>query len=178
MKKKVIAIVATALLLGSSIGFAAGTTLLGAKVTGIYTIEQNGKKIADAAIINGSAYVPVRTMSEASGTELTVKGRTIILDKPAAATDTNTTVAEPGVAPTSPQRVLTEDEKATYRKWIVSGEAAIVKYNEVIVQTEAELAAEKDPVNIQGLKDFIADLKSRIVGAQATIEDAKARLGE
>ncbi|WP_375104655.1 hypothetical protein ACDZ28_10815 [Paenibacillus sp. RS8] len=86
MKKKIIGLVMAALFLGSSIGFAAGSTLLGSKVTGIYTVEQDGKKIADAAIINGSAYVPVRAMSEATGTDLNVDGKKIIMESKASAT--------------------------------------------------------------------------------------------
>lgn len=84
MKKRIICLVVLVLLLGSSIGFAAGTSLVGAKVTGVYSLKQGGKKIADAAIINGSAYVPVRAMSEASGAELEVEGesRTITIETP------------------------------------------------------------------------------------------------
>ncbi|MEI2395576.1 hypothetical protein [Paenibacillus phytohabitans] len=81
MKKRVIGSVVAVLLLGGSIGFAAGTSIIGSKVTGTYSIEQNGKKIADAAIINGTAYVPVRVMSEATGTSLSVEGRKITLEK-------------------------------------------------------------------------------------------------
>ncbi|WP_438351567.1 hypothetical protein ACP8HI_13550 [Paenibacillus sp. FA6] len=61
--------------------YAATSGLLGSTVSGIFTIEQNGKKIADSAIINGSAYVPVRLMAEATGTLLTVEGKVITLGK-------------------------------------------------------------------------------------------------
>jgi len=59
--------------------YAATSELLGSTVTSIFTIEQNGVKIADSAIINGSAYVPVRVMAEATGTPLTVEGKVITL---------------------------------------------------------------------------------------------------
>ncbi|MFD2876633.1 hypothetical protein ACFTAO_12760 [Paenibacillus rhizoplanae] len=49
-------------------------------------MEQDGKKIADAVIINGSAYVPVRAMSEATGTGLAVEGKRITMESKAAAT--------------------------------------------------------------------------------------------
>lgn len=81
MKKRIIGSVVAVMLLSGSIGFAAGTSLIGSKVTGTYAIEQGGKKIADAAIINGTAYVPVRIMSEATGTKLNVNGRKITLEQ-------------------------------------------------------------------------------------------------
>ncbi|MFD1910151.1 hypothetical protein ACFSQ7_48645 [Paenibacillus rhizoplanae] len=84
-------------------------------MTGLFTVEQNGKKIADAVIINGSAYVPVRAMSEATGTGLAVEGKTITMESKATAiAETGTTVAEPVTT-----RVLTETERETLRskKW-------------------------------------------------------------
>lgn len=179
MKKKIVGIVAAALLLGGSIGFAANTSLIGAKVAGLYSIEQNGKKIADAVIINGSAYVPVRTMSEATGTGLTIEGKTIILkskdaDKPVAIPETDTTVAEP----VNTQRVLSESEKATLRSKLVVGESAIAKYHEVIAQTKAEIDAPKESSNIAELQKFIVDIESRITATEAIIADIKAKLGE
>lgn len=80
MKKRILGVVVTALLLGSSIGYAASSSLIGAKVTGIFTIEQDGNKIADAVVINGSTYAPVRAISEATNTELKVEGKTIMVE--------------------------------------------------------------------------------------------------
>lgn len=174
MKKKIIGIVAAALLLGSSIGYAANSSLIGAKVTGLFSVEQDGKKIADAVIINGSAYVPVRAMSEATGTGLAVEGKTITVESKATAiAETGTTVAEPVTT-----RVLTETERETLRSKMVTGERAIAKYREVIAQTESELAAATGATDVQGLKDFIADLESRIAATETIIADIKAQLGE
>ncbi|MCL6605626.1 MAG: hypothetical protein K6T94_22410 [Paenibacillus sp.] len=94
MKNKIIGVFAVAFLLGSSIGFAANASLIGAKVTGMYSIEQGGKKIADAVIINGSAYVPVLAMSKATGTNLAVKGKTITVDNTETAKIVDTTISE------------------------------------------------------------------------------------
>ncbi|MFD1908232.1 hypothetical protein ACFSQ7_35905 [Paenibacillus rhizoplanae] len=75
-------------------------------------MEQDGKKIADAVIINGSAYVPVRAMSEATGTGLAVEGKRITMESKAAATvETGTAVAELVTTPANTQRMLTEEEK-------------------------------------------------------------------
>ena len=64
MKKFIAGFVAGALLFG---GVAyAGNSLLGEKVSNVYTLQDaSGKKIADAAVINGSAYVPIRALTEA-----------------------------------------------------------------------------------------------------------------
>lgn len=171
MKKKIIGVVAAALLVGGSIGYAASSSLIGAKVTGLFTINQNGKKIADAVIINGSAYAPVRAISEATGTGLTVEGKTINMEsKSEAISEGSTTVAT--------QRELTDAEKEVLRKRLAAGESALVKYREVIAQTEAEIAAEKDPTKIKGLRDFIDDIKGRITAAELINADTHLQLGE
>lgn len=85
MKKiKELSLILSGVVLGLGLSFspqiyAATSELLGSTVTGVFTIEQNGKKIADSAIINGSAYVPVRVMAEATGTQLAVEGKVITL---------------------------------------------------------------------------------------------------
>ncbi|MNW41413.1 hypothetical protein D3C74_185500 [compost metagenome] len=83
MKKIIAGIVAGALLFGAVPTFAAGVkSIFGAKVTGTYTIQTpNGEKIAEGAVLNGSAYVPVRAMSEAVNRPLTVdfKKKVIVL---------------------------------------------------------------------------------------------------
>jgi hypothetical protein len=74
LKKKIIIITTAALMLGDSVGFAAASSpLIGAKVQGLFTVQKvDGTKIGDAVIINGSAYAPVRAISEATGTGLKV----------------------------------------------------------------------------------------------------------
>ncbi|MGV2794754.1 copper amine oxidase, partial [Clostridium perfringens] len=62
-------LVVGALLFGGIPTFAAAVkSIMGAKVTGVYTVEQGGQKIAEAAVINGSTYAPVRAIAEATGT--------------------------------------------------------------------------------------------------------------
>lgn len=75
MKKFVSGLVVGVLLFVGATVFADSTSLIGQKIQGIYTIEKNGKKVADAVIINGSAYAPVRSVAEASGTTLKVEGK-------------------------------------------------------------------------------------------------------
>lgn len=182
MKKKIVGIAVAALLFGSSIGYAANSSVIGAKVTGLFTLQYPDKtKIADAVIINGSAYVPVRKMAEATGTELTVEGKTITLgDKTSAIAEPGTAVAEPITTPepTEAQRILTEGEKATLRERLAKNEAVIAKCNEVIAQTETIIKTLTDEEEIKGHEDYIKVLKSRISDTEVIIADIKAQLGE
>ncbi|MEK3735721.1 hypothetical protein NYE47_00975 [Paenibacillus sp. FSL H7-0941] len=67
MKKFISGVIVGVLLFSGVSAFADGVSIFGKKISGIYTVEMNGKKIADAGIIDGSAYAPVRAVSEAAG---------------------------------------------------------------------------------------------------------------
>lgn len=85
MKKFVSGIIVGALLFAGASAFADSTVLTGKKVSGMYVIEKrSGGKIADAAIIDGTAYAPVRAVAEATGAKLTVEGKKIIVGETAA----------------------------------------------------------------------------------------------
>lgn len=79
MKKFISGFIAGALLFGGVSAFAA-SGLIGQKVQGLYSIEKGGAKVADAVIINGSAYAPVRAVAAATGAGLTVEGKRIIME--------------------------------------------------------------------------------------------------
>lgn len=80
LKKFISGVIVGVLLFASASAFADSVGIFGKKVTGIYTIMQDGKKVAEAGIINGSAYAPVRAVSDAVGASLTVEGRTIVIE--------------------------------------------------------------------------------------------------
>jgi hypothetical protein len=79
LKKFISGFVAGALLFGGVSAFAA-SGLIGQKVQGLFSIEKAGVKVADAVIINGSAYAPVRAVAAATGAGLTVEGKKIIME--------------------------------------------------------------------------------------------------
>lgn len=177
MKKKIVGIAAAALLLGGSIGFAASSSIIGAKVTGLYTIKQDGKKIADAAIINGSAYVPVRTISEATGTDLIVEGKTIILEskvteKPAAISETDTTAAD---RTGTPKAII---EAAKLRERLAVAESSVQLLKEAIQQAEATAADLTSTADQEARRSYIADLNKRLVYTETEIAQIKEQLGE
>lgn len=80
MKKFVSGIVVGVFLFAGVSAFAAPSSLIGQKVQGLFSIEQGGKKVSDAVIINGTAYAPVRAVAEALSTNLTVEGKKIIVE--------------------------------------------------------------------------------------------------
>lgn len=80
MKKFVSGVIVGIMLFAGASAFADSVGIIGKKVTGTYTIKNEaGERIADAAIIEGSAYAPVRALSAATGTELVVEGKEIIM---------------------------------------------------------------------------------------------------
>lgn len=81
MKRFVAGVIIGALVMLSASAFADSAGLVGQKVQGLFTVEKSGTKIADAVIINGSAYAPVRAVAEAAGAKLTVEGKKIIMEE-------------------------------------------------------------------------------------------------
>lgn len=106
MKKiATVALLSLSLFVGAA-AFAASSSLVGQKVQGLFTVKKDGVKIADAVIINGTAYAPVRAVAEAAGVDLSVSGKEIIMKDSATSAspanisdhvETNQPSATPGV---------------------------------------------------------------------------------
>ncbi|MNW40127.1 hypothetical protein D3C74_172330 [compost metagenome] len=80
MRKKVLtALLVVALMGGSVVAGAAGNSLLGAKVQGLFSVEVNGKTVGDAVVINGSTYAPVRSLTESLGADISVTGKKVVV---------------------------------------------------------------------------------------------------
>lgn len=178
MKMKIMGLTAAALLLGSSIGFAtASSPLIGAKVQGIFTLQKaDGTKIGDAVIINGSTYAPVRALSEATGTELKVEGKTIILGDTVETSPAigETTQAEPVTS--APAVTLTQEERDILTRRITNGERGLLAAQEDLVRTQERLAVTTDAAEIQRLTKRVAEIEAGIKGAQKALDADKARL--
>lgn len=139
LKKFISGMVVGALLFGAVPVFANSVKdLIGTKVTGVYTVEQNGKKLTDGIVIKGSAYVPVRAIAEATGTALEVKGKVIVLGDSKAKEDE-----------------LNIQKKAVIDKIKVS-EAAITRYEtDVIPRAKERFEAAKGAVDEAQWKDWL-----------------------
>ena len=160
MKKKVIGAIAGALLLTSVTVFADSASLVGKKVQGLFTVEQNGKKVADAVIIDGVAYAPVRAVSEAAGVELKVEGKKIIMS------ESETTIAEP-VSTAIPEPTATpaaiKDDEAIKRKLITLEVEYQSLSTSIVLMRLQEKNNPNDAANNQKLKE-----------AQAKYDEVKA----
>ncbi|WP_313636734.1 hypothetical protein [Paenibacillus sp.] len=116
MKKFISGIIVGALLFTGASVFADSASLIGQKVQGIFVIEKSGTKVAEAVVINGTAYAPVRAVSEAAGTKLTVEGKKIIMDE--------TVIASTGETITERDHIVSEI--ARYDKQISGYKADIL----------------------------------------------------
>lgn len=92
MKKFISGVIVGALLFSGVSVFADSAGLIGKKVQGVFTLEKAGKKVSDAVIIDGTAYAPVRAVSQAAGVGLTVEGKKIVMSDGTAATASSTPV--------------------------------------------------------------------------------------
>lgn len=168
-------LVVGALIFGGVPTFAAVKSIIGAKVTGVYSIEQNGKKIADAAVINGSTYAPVRAIAEATGTSLTVEGKRIVLD-----VNEGSSVPLEGDALTPEELELT-NQIQKLRRDVLTNQQFIESENETIKMYEDKIAeensrTEKEPIRFEGLNANIAKSKESIAEYQAKIDAAEAEI--
>lgn len=176
MKKRIVGVALTALLLGSSIGYAANSSLIGARVTGIFTVQQDGKKVAEAVVINGSAYAPVRAISDATSTALKVEGKTIIMEsKPVVTGETEQIKTE---TPVISDKVLTEEEKSILRERLASSDAVIKRLRELIAQTKNEIESPKEYSKVDETQKFLSDLEARLAAYEVINADIKSQLGQ
>ncbi|MCT2195203.1 DUF4315 family protein [Paenibacillus sp. p3-SID1389] len=167
-----------AIIFGGSSAIAAVKSLVGSKVTGVYTINKaDGTKVADGAVINGAAYVPVRDVSEAVGIPLRVEGKTITIG----------TIKESEVIGAndamSPEVMELANAISRYERDILSWKGLIETENATLTSlNESRAAAEKGaaeaPFLVEGIDANIEKTKARIAEYQAKIDAANAEIAE
>lgn len=160
-----------AIIFGGSSAVAAVQSLVGAKVSGIYTVNKSdGTKVADGAVINGSAYVPVRAVSEAVGIPLRVEGKTITIETIVGQND--------AISPEILDIInVIGSKEADIISWqgLINIEQASLKMYEESRVTALEHVDEA-PFITEGIDENIAKTKARIAEYQAQIDAAEAEI--
>lgn len=174
MKKFIAGVAVGALIFGAVPVFADSIkSLVGVKVTGVYTVEQDGKKIADGAVLNGSAYVPVRAIANATGTSLTVEGKKITLESQKESTGDDG-VPSPENLDRRNQIIRLENDIISKKNWI-EVEKAYIQTNEKGID-EQEAREEPVPGQIDGLKRNIEESRKKIAQYEKEIADIEAEI--
>ncbi|MDH6430285.1 MULTISPECIES: hypothetical protein [unclassified Paenibacillus] len=167
MKKFVSGVIVGVLLFAGASVFADSASLIGKKVQGLYTIEKSGKKVADAIIIDGSAYAPVRAVAEVTGAGLSVEGKKIIMSTEDSQISSDNKEVE--VSRLNIKIDLINKQIQTYQDSIVDIQGKIAKEQE-----------NKDSVTMEGSKEIfqliIDDYKKQITSAQAKIDAANKEI--
>lgn len=171
MKKFISGVIVGLFLFAGASVFADSSSLIGQKVQGLFSVEKNGTKIADAVIINGSAYAPVRAVSQAAGVGLTVEGKTIKMTEGSPAVSSSVTPT-PAPTPAASAEPITgkptpSPEEAKQSK-IRSIEIQKATLSANIAMTEAQL--KDDPAN-ESLKQKAAELKAKYADLEAQLAE-------
>lgn len=200
MKKGFVAGVVSGLLIGAIIF--GGTSALAnginpfskSKITGVFSVfKSDGTKVADAPVIDGSTYVPVRAMSDAAGIKLKVEGKTIIMDTgentggatkeaPSGATSHDGQIIG-GNDALSPEALEWQNKIAILKRDILTNQQFIEADKELLKSYEesraaAEKGAAEAPFLLEGIDANIEKTKARIAEYQAKIDAANAEIAE
>lgn len=178
MKKFISGFIAGALIFCGVPAFADSVqSIFGAKVTGVYTVQKSdGEKIADGAIINGSTYVPVRAISEVTGTPLSVdtKGKVITLGEIQAevTSETSEIISPPNSEESTP--VNWENDAK-----IKELQAEINRIQEIKNESAERLSSgQLSKFEAEGAQAVIDDAQQTIERFERQIEERKAKLSQ
>jgi hypothetical protein len=175
LKKFVSGIVVGLLLFSGASVFADSTSLIGQKVQGLFSVEKDGVKVADAVIINGSTYAPIRAVSEATGANLSVDGKKIIISDKEDSTVDQAIQAE--------NTNLVQDAKKQrqidrYNGSIKTSNEDISSFEALLKKSQEDLANAKTDGEVKAAKESIEYIQIRLKEARNVLADAEARLAE
>lgn len=174
MKKFIAGFIVSALLFGAIPAFADGVkSIFGAKVTGIYTVQKpNGEKVADGAVLNGSAYVPVRAMSEAVDRKLTVdsKKKVIVLE--------DVQSSEESYVLQSKKNILTEKITALDNSIVMYETDAIPRAKERLEGSITDVEKNQRKEFLDGLNKQLDQYKSELADLQKQLAEIDAKIME
>lgn len=174
MKRFIAGIMVGALLFGGTSVLADSIkSIVGAKVTGTYTVQKtDGTKVADGAVINGSAYVPVRALADATGIPLNVEGKTITMG-------TQSVKPEGNALSDEELQIVNEITRLKNANRSTQGLIDLELLNEKTLLdaiAEEEARAEKMPGRLGILKEELAKSNAKVAEYQAQIDAAEAEI--
>lgn len=173
MKKFISGVIVGALLFSGASAFANSVGLIGKKVTGVFIVEKDGKKIADAAIIDGTAYAPVRAVSQASGATLAVEGKKIIMG------GTNVTNSELSADEISIKVTALNLKRDSIAKKIESTEGGIKMYETVYIpNAESNFTGADDELSRNASEKALSSRKAELEQRKAELADLQKQLSE
>ncbi|WP_410512045.1 hypothetical protein PaeBR_18675 [Paenibacillus sp. BR2-3] len=176
MKKFVAGIIVGGFLFAGASVFADSSSLIGQKVQGLFSVEKAGTKVADAIVINGTAYAPVRAVSDATGTELTVDGKRIIIQEKEAqitVSETNSPIVTPSV---SEKKRLSDIEG--YTDGIENRKKKIETLEALLEVEQNKLKNALTAGDKQTAEENIQELELRIKQEQESLVQAETKLAE
>lgn len=170
-EKFISGVIVGVLLLTSVSAFADSASLIGQKVQGLFSVEKNGVKIADAVVIKGTAYAPVRSISEAAGVALNVEGKKILMG------ETNTTSAAEAV---SVELSRLNSELKSYQANIDSTVENVIKPREANLAAlkAADNGSAESAFTISSVEKRLESERAYVAEQQALIDKAEARIAE
>lgn len=174
MKKFIAGIMVGAFLFGGTSVLADSIkSIVGAKVTGTYTVQKtDGTKVADGAVINGSAYVPVRALADATGIPLNVEGKTITLGDQTVKPEGNALSDE--ALTLSNQIIKLQNDILTHRNNITAENEHIKVLEDSIAREEAR--EEELPGSLEILQSNLTKTREKVAEYQAQIDAAEAEI--
>ncbi|OWR32695.1 hypothetical protein CDO73_03590 [Saccharibacillus sp. O23] len=145
--------------------------MIGQKVQSVFSLEKDGKKIAEAVAINGATYAPVRAIAEATGTSLKVEGKTITMsDKDKATASTTVSNDE---TPVNIQIMAKQNKIDALNRDIESAKRGKQAWADML---EPGGAVDPDSPNANQVRKRMAECDERIAAAEAEIAQLQAEI--
>ncbi|WP_054955000.1 hypothetical protein [Paenibacillus dakarensis] len=178
MKKFVSGMIVGLLMFAGVSVFADSSSLVGRTVSGIFSVVMNGEQLSEAVIIDGKAYAPVRSIAEATGTDIKVKGKRIIIQDKEVQTVSEPTPSNTPTGKDDPWEVKKQQEIQGLLYGIEDRKKEIEKYQEFLMLEKDKLTKAESPQLKENYRASIEMLEINISNAQNSIEEAETRIAE
>lgn len=167
MKKLFIGVIIGAILSFSASAYATDLkSLIGLKVQGEMTVEENGKALDNAIIVNGKAFAPMRSTYESAGYTVDVQGKKVLLKKEQApSSNESSEVTKP--TPNGGDKV--ETETPISKELIIEGLDSKISKNKLAIHSYkaylenstnlTEEQKQEAKTNITNLENELAELE-------------------